>query len=144
MYRSYHGGIELHCNCVSAQIACMCHRLFYGTVLVCILAAGGGQPVMLRLILLALWGSATAVTPGIRRLMPGVKAERDGDGMSYQDFMRKNLKQYGGNMKASAAAYMSGQHGKGAGQPHYLPHDLSRQCLRHASLCPVSPGVNPW
>ena len=33
------------------------------------------------------------------------EAEQDGDGMTYQEFMRKNLKQYGGNMKAAAKAY---------------------------------------
>eukprot|EP01043_Picozoa_sp_COSAG02_P013100 COSAG02_NODE_519_length_20760_cov_60.588819_6_plen_263_part_00 len=49
------------------------------------------------------------------------QAEQDGDGMSYQDFMRKNLKQYGGDMRAAAQAYRSGQHGKGSGERHYLP-----------------------
>ena len=41
---------------------------------------------------------------------PAIGVRQDGEGMSYQDFMRDNLKQYGGDMRAAAQAY-KGQKG---------------------------------
>jgi hypothetical protein len=41
---------------------------------------------------------------------PAIGVEQDGEGMSYQEFMRANLKQYGGDMRAVAQAY-KGQKG---------------------------------
>jgi hypothetical protein len=41
---------------------------------------------------------------------PAIGVRQDGEGMSYQDFMRDNLKRYGGDMRAAAQAY-KGQKG---------------------------------